>query len=162
MGRGNIAAFTAAALLLVAPMATGESKAKWLPSERQIAALDQASDCSVLESIKLRFQETLRDLREDLNRETGALKAIHASLEQCATEHGLTLGSEDMDKEAEVAARCEPQYENWVQRSYRVLMLEDEQGMNRLKREEAAKHLDHCPRRTPGKVIKSSVMGDLF
>lgn len=137
------------------------AKAKWMPSDRQIVAADRASDCSIYQSIKNRFQESLNGLKQEIDQESDDLKVFYGHLEQCAKENNLVLGTEDEDREAQVAIACESEYQNWIQRSYRILMLEDERGMARSKRDEANRQLDQCPSRS-AKMVNKASLGDLF
>lgn len=161
MGRGSYLALVLISITLWGVLEReAVAKAKWMPSDRQINAADKASDCSIYQSIKNRFQESLNELKQEIDQESNDLKVFYGSLEQCAKENNLAVGTDDEDREAQVALVCESQYQNWIQRSYRVLMLEDERGLARSKRDEANRQLGQCPGRSAELVNKASL--DLF
>lgn len=139
------------------------AKAKWMPSQRQFAALDRASDCSVYQSIKNRFQESLSELKLEIEQENNDLKSFYGDLERCAKSNHLAINTDDEEREAELAIACESEYQNWIQRSYRVLMLEDERGLTRSKRDEANRQLGQCPGPSARQeMVNKASLGDLF
>lgn len=158
MGRGIAFALI---ILWISNAATGRPVRR-TPSSKQFQAQERAADCGILQGIKSKFQTSLRDLNEELDRESESLQLFYAELEQCAIAHRLPFDTDDEESEGALAVTCADEYERWVNRGYRVLMLEDEMGSAREKRAEAARHLDQCPTLSQRKANQAPLRGDLF